>query len=282
MTNHVAAANGCSAKPAIERTPRIVSVNGVVITRAAIAQEIQNHPASKPTAAWLAAASALAIRELLLQEGRRLAIDAVPVEDDQGRRETHDEALVRSLIASEVRTPEADDAVCRRYFEMNTQRFRSSDFYAVRHILLLAAQGDSTLRAEARQHAQSILSKLADFPSHFAEVAATASACPSGKVGGSLGQIGAGQTVPEFEAALCEMNVGSLGVIETRYGWHVVALDRRIAGVALPFEMVRDRIASWLNEKVRRHAIRQYIAILVGRAEIVGIDLAASGTPLVQ
>ena len=279
---HQAVAKSCAVKPVFERTPRIVSVNGVVITHAAIAQEIQNHPASKPTAAWLAAASALCIRELLLQEGRRLAIEPVPIDDGEGRRETHDEALVRTLIASEVKTPEADVAVCRRYFEMNAQRFRSSDLYEVRHILLPAAQGDAAMRAEARQKAKSLLTTLGSAPSTFAEVAATVSACPSGKVGGSLGQIGAGQTVPEFEAGLREMKAGDLGVIETRYGLHVVALDRQIEGVALPFEMVRERIATWLNEKVRRQAIKQYIAILAGRAEIVGIDLAASATPLVQ
>ena len=61
--------------------------------------------------------------------------------------------------------------------------------------------------------------------------------------------------------------------VETRYGFHVVLLDRRIAGREMPFEIVRERIAAWLNEKVRRVAIRQYIAILAGRAEISGIDL---------
>ena len=165
---------------------------------------------------------------------------------------------------------------------MNAQRFRSSDLYEVRHILLPATQGEAAMRAEARQKAQSLLTALASAPSTFAEVAATVSACPSGKVGGSLGQIGVGQTVPEFEAGLREMKAGDLGVIVTRYGLHVVALDRHIAGAALPFEIVRERIATWLNEKVRRQAIKQYIAILAGRAKIVGIDLAASATPLVQ
>ena len=277
-----AAAKGCAVKPVVERTPRIVSVNGVVITRAAIAQEIQNHPASKPTAAWLAAANALAIRELLLQEGRRLGIAPEPLEDDEGRRETHEEALVRMLVATEVKTPQADDAVCRRYYEMNAQRFRSADLCEVRHILLAAAQGDAARRAEAKEHAALIVERLRQDASTFGELAATMSACSSGKVGGNLGQISAGQTVPEFESALHEMKVGDIGLIETRYGIHVVALDRRIDGFALPFEMVRERIAAWLNEKVRRQAIRQYIGILAGRAEIVGIELASSATPLVQ
>ena len=46
-------------------------------SRSAIARETQNHPAAKPIDAWLAAARALVVRELLLQEARRLGIEAV-------------------------------------------------------------------------------------------------------------------------------------------------------------------------------------------------------------
>ena len=70
--------------------------------------------------------------------------------------------------------------------------------------------------------------------------------------------------------------------VVSRYGVYVVWLDRHIQGRELLFEMVRDRIASWLDEKVRRTAIRQYIGILASRAEISGIDLSANASPLVQ
>jgi peptidyl-prolyl cis-trans isomerase C len=118
----------------------------------------------------------------------------------------------------------------------------------------------------------------------FGEIAKAESACPSGKVGGSLGQIGPGQTVPEFEEALKSMPVGGVATtpVETRYGLHVVWLDGRIGGREMPLDLVRDRIAAWLDEKVRRVAIRQYIAILAGRAEITGVALDATATPLVQ
>jgi peptidyl-prolyl cis-trans isomerase C len=46
--------------------------------------------------------------------------------------------------------------------------------------------------------------------------------------------------------------------------------------------MVQGRIAEWMGEKVRRAAIRQYVSILAGRADIQGIDLEASTSPLVQ
>ena len=104
----------------------------------------------------------------------------------------------------------------------------------------------------------------------------------SGKTGGSLGQIGPGQTVPEFEAALSRMADREIALIETRYGFHVIMVDRRIPGRELPFELVKDRIASWMEERVRRTAIRQYISILAGRATVTGIDLGVTQSPLVQ
>ncbi|MGL5735868.1 MAG: peptidylprolyl isomerase, partial [Beijerinckiaceae bacterium] len=68
-------------------------MNDVVIARNAIAQETQNHPAATPLEAWQAAARALVIRELLLQEARRLVLTPQPLQDDEGRRETGEEAL---------------------------------------------------------------------------------------------------------------------------------------------------------------------------------------------
>ena len=279
-----ASSHGCSVRPAITGKQTPVSVNGVIISRAAISRETQNHPAAKPIEAWLAAARALVVRELLLQEAKRLAILPEPIEDDEGRCETDDEALVRMVIAREVVTPDADEAACQRYYEMNLRRFRSPDLYEARHILIAANPSDPTARQTARQRAEAITTALRNDPSAFADMALAGSACASGKTGGKLGQIGPGQTVPEFEKALATLQVGEISTapIETRYGFHIVMLERRIDGRELPFDMVRARIAAWLGEKVRRTAIRQYIAILAGRAEITGITLDSSASPLVQ
>ena len=106
-----------------------VRVNGVAIPRGLIAREAQHHPARAPIDAWKAAAQALVVRELLLQEARRLAIVGKPIADGEGRRETDEEAAIRTLVEQEVRTPQADAATCRRYFEQNRRRFRSPDIY---------------------------------------------------------------------------------------------------------------------------------------------------------
>lgn len=104
--------------------PEPISVNGTMIPRETIARETQNHPAERPFDAWLAAARALVVRELLLQEAARLGIDAEPLSDGQGRTETTTEATIRALLEREVKTPAADDDVCQRYYKQNRERFR--------------------------------------------------------------------------------------------------------------------------------------------------------------
>jgi peptidyl-prolyl cis-trans isomerase C len=274
----MAAASACAARPALSPGRGVISVNGAVIPRHAIAQETQHHPATRPLDAMQAAATALVVRALLLQEAHRLAIKAEPISDGEGRRETDEEALIRALIEREVRTPTADEAACRRHYAQHRHRFRTPDLFEARHILLPA-----TL-AERAALARAILARLADDPAEFSALARAHSTCPSAATGGSLGQLGPGQTVPEFEAALARMTPGVIHPepVETRYGLHIVALDRRIEGRGLPFEVVQPRIAAWLEEKVRRAAIRQYVSILAGRADIRGIDLAAAASPLVQ
>ena len=84
--------SSCTVKAVNVPKPKAVTVNNTEISRAEIARETQNHPSRSPIEAWKAAARALAIRELLLQEARRLNIVAQPMADDEGRRETEEES----------------------------------------------------------------------------------------------------------------------------------------------------------------------------------------------
>ena len=123
-----------------------------------------------------------------------------------------------------------------------------------------------------------MLAELRERPESFAELAERISACSSAAQGGNLGQITAGQTTPEFERALKALEPGSLCAepVATRYGFHIIRLERRVEGRELPFEAVAAQIADYLAESVRRRAIAQYVARLASRAEITGIDLAGA------
>jgi len=251
-----------------------VSVNGVTIPRDAIVREMQNHPAGKPIAAWQQAARALAVRELLLQRARHLGLAAAPVSDDDGRRETDEEALTRAVFEREVRVPEPDDTSCRRYYESNKARFRSADIYEAAHILFAALPSDARAYAQARADADSVRAALQQKPESFAALAQAHSCCPSAAQGGNLGQLTRGQTTPEFEQALIALAPGAISApVATRYGVHIIRLDRRTEGEQLPFEHVAGRIADYLRDAVMRRAAAQYIARLVSAAQISGIAL---------
>lgn len=264
--------------------PVPVTINGVAISSADIVRETQHHPSADPDQAWELAARALAIRELLNQEVKRLGIVAQPIADEDGRTETDQEALYRHLIEKEVVVPSADEASCRRYYERNIRRFRTPDLSEAAHILLAAAPGDETARSQARETARALIAALRARPEEFAALAAQHSACPSAGQGGNLGQLSPGQTVPEFDTALRGMTPGAVHPepVESRYGIHIVRLDRRIEGRNLPFEMVHARIAEYLEESVRRRALQQYVSVLAGRAVVTGINLAPATGPLVQ
>jgi peptidyl-prolyl cis-trans isomerase C len=258
--------------------PVTVTVNGVPIARDAIVREMQHHAAPKPIAAWQQAARALVIRELLLQEAQRLAIAPQPASDSEGRRETDQEAMIRGLIEREVTVPEPDDETCRRYYERNRARFSSADIYEAAHILFAALRTDAQAYAQARDDAAAAIVVLREHPDRFAELAQAYSRCPSAAQGGNLGQITTGQTTPEFEQALIALEPGQLceTPIATRYGFHVIRLDRKHAGRTLPYEVVAGRVADYLRESVRRRADAQYIARLVSAAKIEGIELAGA------
>jgi peptidyl-prolyl cis-trans isomerase C len=253
-----------------------VRVNGIVIPRDVIAREVQHHPGRTPADSLKAAARALVVRELLLQEARRLEIETDPLTDADGRRETAEEATVRALVAREVRTPTADAATCLRYYEQDRQAFRSPDIYEAAHILFAANRADTEAYARAHATAEAALVLLHDHPERFADLAKTHSACSSASQGGNLGQIVGGQTTPEFEQALFKLEPGSIGPepVATRYGLHLIRLDRRHDGRELPFELVADRITEYLQESVRRRALAQYIARLATAARVEGIDFA--------
>jgi peptidyl-prolyl cis-trans isomerase C len=266
----------CSMRQTVMPKGNGVKVNGVVIPRDAIAREVQHHPARNPAESLKAAARALVVRELLLQETRRLEIGAEPLTDAEGRRETAEEAAVRALVDREVRTPTADETARRRYYEQNRRVFRSADIYEAAHILFAANKADAVAYAQAHGAAKAALAMLREHPERFADLARAQSACPSAAQGGNLGQITEGQTTPEFEQALFELEPGSIGPepVATRYGFHIIRLDRRHESRELPFELVADRIAEYMQESVQRRALAQYIARLATAAQIEGVDLA--------
>ena len=217
-----------------------------------------------------------AVHELLRQRAVALGlVDASAAGDDVT-------AGIESLIEREVKIPAPTEEECRRFYDGHPDLFRSGDLVFVRHILFQVTPG--TPLHLVRAQAEETLRRVAAHPDAFETCAKTLSNCPSGQHGGNLGQIGRNDTVPEFEEAL--FADGSIGIlphlVKTRFGFHVVAVDRRAEGRVLPFEVAQPRIAERLEARVQHVALSQYVRLLAGDADIQGVELDAADTPLIQ
>lgn len=252
-----------------------ITINGVEISEQAINVESAHHPDGSIPERRQRAAVALAIRELLRQRAVELALLA-PTADI-------DDDVIDRLLERELAMPAPDEVACRRYYERNAEQFVRGREAALRHILLAAHPADADARTQARESAERLIEQLHADHDAFAALAAAHSACPSSTHGGSLGWIGRGQTVPEFEDTVLRLPLGlAARPLETRYGWHVVeVLDRR-AGEVPPFEAVRTEIARFLAAESKQRAMHQYLQVLAGDADVRNLDLSGATTPLVQ
>lgn len=250
-----------------------LTINGVGIDAAAIAAEAEHHGAARDPLD--AARRALAVRELLRQRAVALAL--------LDERAPLDDAAVDALLERELtHVPDPDRAACERYYARHPARFRRNDIVHASHVLF--AMTDRMPLAPLRQRAEQVLADVVAAPDTFEAVARASSNCPSAEMGGSLGQLLRGGTVPELEAALFDTDgIGVLPtLVNTRFGFHIVRVERRVPGDAVPFEAAADQIAAYLAARVRRQAMRQYVAILAGGACVEGIEFDGANGPLVQ
>lgn len=217
-----------------------------------------------------------AVHELLRQRARELDLL-----DDDADETTRSEAI-EQLLAREVRVPEPTLEECRRWYDAHNERYRNGELVHARHILFQVTPG--TPVPAIRAVAEAMLKELRMQPELFEARAREKSNCPSGAQGGQLGQLARGASVPEFEQAIFEGN--ELGVlpklVNTRYGFHVVAVDQRIPSEQLPFEAVAKRVANELHTVAEQRALGQYVRVLAGQAELEGVILEAATSPLVQ
>ena len=253
-----------------------ITVNGETIPSAAIAAEAQNHvaPKGKPGLAWRKAARALALRKLLLEEAARRGIQAIPAAVGPSLTETQDEAQIRALLDEALQVPVPVEADLVAVWQKDPERYRSPPLWEASHILCAADPTDPDAVHAAHLRALAAHATVTADARAFGRLAKEVSDCSSKANGGMLGQLVPGDCVPEFEAALRELEPGQISAapVRSRFGWHIIRLDACAMGQPLPYAAVRARLAEAAEKAAWTRAARDFAEVLMAAADVKGVD----------
>lgn len=227
----------------------LASVNGKQITEADVDAMIaamgpngQNYRTPQGRAAVL---EQLINQSLLLLDATRNLYEREPAFKAQLNR-VKEELLVNYAIEKAVSTVRVTDDDAKKYYEENPAAFEGQELVSASHILV----SDEATATE-------LLEKIRAGEISFEDAAAQHSSCPSSRNGGSLGEFGRGQMVPEFDTACFEMEVGELrGPVQTQFGYHLIRLDDKKQTEKLAFSDVREELVRQLTAEKQQAAYR--------------------------
>ena len=197
--------------------------------------------------------------------------------------------VIEAMVDAEVQSPQPNEDECQRYFNANPSQFVVGQALHVRHILFAVTPGVNVhaLTVHAEKALLELTRKDAS-PERFAQLAAELSNCPTSPQGGDLGWIGPDDCAPELANEVFHQKHSQWGMgvhprlIHTRFGFHIIEVLNRRAGKQPAYAEVHERIKALLAMQSRARALHQYMSLLVGEAQLDGIELEGADSPLVQ
>ncbi len=226
-------------------TKILAKVNGIAITDADINAELMamgpqgqqyNTPEGKS-----ALLEQLINKKLFLADAQKNMYEYDPVFKAELQKIKED-LLANFAITKAVESVKVTDEDAKKFYDENKDTLLSGETVTASHILV-----------DSEDKAKEILADIKEGKISFADAAKEYSSCPSSQNGGSLGEFGRGQMVPEFDTAVFSMEVGEItGPVKTQFGYHLIELNSKNASKEIAFEEIAEQIKSkLLNDKQR-------------------------------
>jgi peptidyl-prolyl cis-trans isomerase D len=178
----------------------------------------------------------------------------------------------------------------RAYYDQHRDQYRVPEQVKVSHILIKTplpgpdGKVDEKGVAEAQRRAEDLLkqlksgAKLEDLAKKYSEDPGSA------KQGGSLGWIGRGQTVPEFEKTAFSLPKGQISdLVKSSYGFHIIRVDDKQDAHMKSLDEVKDQIEPTLKHQKAEQVVQKKAEDLLKDARAQGLDAAAAtqGVPVI-
>lgn len=223
----------------------LAKVNGIAITEDDLNSEIAamgpkgqefNNPQGRE-----ALLEQLINKKLFLADAAKNLYEYDPVFKAELQKIKED-LLSNFAITKAIENIKVTDEEAKSFYEENKDTLLSGETVTASHILV-----------DSKEKANEILNDINEGKISFADAAKEYSSCPSSQNGGSLGEFGRGQMVPEFDTAVFSMEVGEIrGPVKTQFGYHLIELNSKNEPHKVAFEEIAHQIkAKLLNDKQR-------------------------------
>ena len=188
--------------------------------------------------------------KLMLLDAKRNLLEADP-EFKAQLAKLKDSLLVNFAMEKALsQVKPATDADCEKFYNENGERFESGETVNASHILV-----------KTEDEAKAVYEEISSGAITFEDAAKKYSSCPSKENGGSLGDFGRGQMVPEFDTAVFSMSVGEVTKepVKTQFGFHLIKLNAKNESSKAPFAEVKDAIRDMLTQENQKKAYQSKI-----------------------
>jgi peptidyl-prolyl cis-trans isomerase C len=174
--------------------------------------------------------------------------------------------LIEDEIVPKVTVSESE---IRAFYDNNPETFKQPERVKASHILIkVDPKADSAQKAEAKKKIDMVQAKLQK-GEDFGALAKKYSEGPSAPKGGDLGYFSRGQMVKPFEDAAFGMKPGEVsGMVETRFGYHLIKVTDKTPEGTIPFADVKEKLGEFLKQRKIQEEIQVYVKNLEETAKI--------------
>ncbi|VTS02926.1 -type peptidyl-prolyl cis-trans isomerase : Peptidylprolyl isomerase OS=Candidatus Kuenenia stuttgartiensis GN=surA PE=4 SV=1: Rotamase [Tuwongella immobilis] len=179
---------------------------------------------------------------------------------ESGQTETQvRNSILAMLQLTKYVKEKAPEEELKKYYQANKEYFDKITVRASHIVIRVPGNASKDDREQARKKLEGIRQTLNADPKEFGTLAKKHSQCPSAPKGGDIGFFTRKWMLDEqFAKAAFAMKVGDLSdVVETDFGYHIIQVTDRTAGMKSTFEASLDDVRDCYMEETRQNLIQQ-------------------------
>lgn len=229
----------------------LAEVNGATITDADFYKEQENlppylKPMTETPEGKKEMLDTMVVRELIMQQAQKDGIDkspAVAAKLEDLKKRVIVEAFLKKKVEESANVSDAD---LQAFYKKNEDKFKTGEQIKASHILV-----------KTEPEAKDIEKQLKGGAS-FEELAKKHSIDGAAAKGGDLGWFGKGAMLPDFEKAAFGLKEGSTsGIVNTKFGYHIIKVTGKRGAGTRSFEEVKDQIKAALAPEKQQETFKK-------------------------